>query len=227
MPKLRIVAIADTHGQHEGVRVPDGDIFIHAGDFMETGVEVKEITAFNSWLGRLPHRWKLVVAGNHDLLLQGSDFGRVLLTNAVYLENRPFELYGVNFFGSPYTPRIENWAFMEQRRGERLRRIWNQIPNRTDVLITHGPPWGVLDIFEGENCGCELLLERLAQHPVPIHIFGHIHPGHGQVHLDNTQFFNVAVLDAERNPTHTPTVIDIEMEGRNQSLMSLGPKEWR
>jgi hypothetical protein len=222
MPKVRIVAISDTHGQHEKMRVPDGDIFVHAGDFMLTGSKVREIAQFNEWLGTLPHRWKIVVGGNHDMILEGTGFG-MMLRNAVYLENARCEIYGLKFWGSPYTPEYNGWGFMLPR-GERIRRIWRGIPANTDVLITHGPPWGILDAIEGSSVGDVDLLEELAHRPIPLHIFGHIHPGYGYRALDGRHFYNVAALDENKEPTHAPVVIDVEAP---DGFMALPPKEWR
>jgi 3',5'-cyclic AMP phosphodiesterase CpdA len=65
----RIVCISDTHNFHEQIRIPDGDILIHAGDATNRGT-VEEIVFFNQWFCRLPHRHKIFVAGNHDWLFE-------------------------------------------------------------------------------------------------------------------------------------------------------------
>jgi hypothetical protein len=101
----RIVCISDTHGLHRKVTVPESDLLIHAGDFMRTGISLEEIADFNDWLGEQPHRYKIVVAGNHDLLFEMTpDNAMEHLTNAVYLENEGIVLGGVTFWGSPMTP---------------------------------------------------------------------------------------------------------------------------
>jgi predicted phosphohydrolase len=83
-----VVCLGDTHGLHRKVAVPEGDLLIHAGDFMRTGILLEEIVDFNDWLGEQPHPHKIVVAGNHDLLFETApDKARRQLTNAVYLEN--------------------------------------------------------------------------------------------------------------------------------------------
>jgi 3',5'-cyclic AMP phosphodiesterase CpdA len=88
MAKVRIICISDTHGQHAGLRVPDGDILIHAGDFMTYGNAPREIIDFNAWLGRQPHTHKIVIAGNHDRLFESHPMpARALITNGVYLED--------------------------------------------------------------------------------------------------------------------------------------------
>ena len=63
--RLRFVAISDTHNKHADLVVPPGDVLIHAGD-VTWGGTLAEVEAFNAWLGTLPHKHKIVVAGNHD-----------------------------------------------------------------------------------------------------------------------------------------------------------------
>lgn len=66
---MRLVCISDTHGLQNNFKIPDGDVLIHAGDFCNTGIE-RDVHEFAKWLDRLPHRWKAVIAGNHDWFFQ-------------------------------------------------------------------------------------------------------------------------------------------------------------
>ena len=142
MPPIRIVCISDTHGQHAKLGVPDGDVLIHAGDFMAFGDTPKEIIDFNQWLGGQPHRHKIVIAGNHDWMFERHPgAAKELLGNAIYLENSGTELAGLKIWGSPVQPEFNNWAF-NVARGAAIRRYWEMIPDSTDVLVTHGPPYG-------------------------------------------------------------------------------------
>jgi len=105
MPPVRIVCISDTHGQHAKLSVPAGDVLIHAGDFMPFGDTPKEIVDFNHWLGKQPHRFKVVIAGNHDLMFERHPgAAKELLSNAIYLENSGTELLGLKFWGSLFSP---------------------------------------------------------------------------------------------------------------------------
>jgi hypothetical protein len=145
MCAIRIVCISDTHGQHAKLSAPAGDVLVHAGDFMAFGDAPKEIVDFNHWLGKQPHRFKVVIAGNHDLMFERHPgAAKELLSNAIYLENSGTELLGLKFWGSPVQPEFNNWAF-NVARGAAIRRYWQMIPEGTDVLVTHGPPFGVLD----------------------------------------------------------------------------------
>src|SRR5205814_10654335 len=112
MPRLRIVCVSDTHGQHTKLSVPDVDVLIHAGDFMAFGDTPREIVDFTHWLGKQRHRYKIVVAGNHDLIFERHPgVARELLGNAIYLENSAAELAGLKILGSPVHPEFNNWAF--------------------------------------------------------------------------------------------------------------------
>ena len=157
MARMRIICISDTHGQHASLRVPDGDILIHAGDFMTYGNAPREIIDFNAWLGRQSHRNKIVIAGNHDRLFESHSMpARALITNGVYLEDSGIEVEGLKFWGSPVQPPFNNWAFNVQR-GAPIRRHWDKIPMWTDILVTHGPPFGILDQSRPmtDHLGCE------------------------------------------------------------------------
>jgi Icc-related predicted phosphoesterase len=210
MAKVRIVALGDTHGRHREVDVPEGDILVHTGDFMASGEDFREIIDFNFWLSEQRVETSIVIAGNHDLLLQKQRyFARSFLSNAIYLENSGYHTRGIRFWGSPYTPEFMGWAFMAER-GEAIDRYWKMIPSSTDVLVTHGPPFGYLDVYESRHVGCEMLANELKRRNISVNIFGHIHPGFGQARLGETRLYNVAIPDENKEPTHPVTVIDIE-----------------
>jgi len=162
---MKLVCISDTHSLHRRMlEIPDGDVLIHAGDCLGAGT-LDNVEDLNDWLGTLPHKHKIVIAGNHDWVFQEApDFAREALTNATYLEDSGTEIEGVRFWGSPWTPTFVDWAFMLDR-GQLLHDRWMQIPEDTDVLITHGPPKGIGDEsslgFRCQNVGCVDLLHRI------------------------------------------------------------------
>lgn len=142
---MRFVCISDTHGRHHELTLPAGDVLIHAGDFLPPGASFEAIDDFNQWLGDLPYQHKIVIAGNHDLVFETSPHqARKLLSQAIYLENSGTLIDGVHFWGCPVTPVLAEMAFAVER-GAASRKFWNQVPENTDVLITHGPPFGILD----------------------------------------------------------------------------------
>lgn len=210
---LKIVCIGDTHGYHRYLTIPDGDILIHAGDFMANGRSTKAIEDFNGWLGGLPHRHRIVIAGNHDLLFQSDPkAARAALTNATYLENFGVTVEGFRFWGCPVTPVLGHMAFAVER-GAASRKYWDRVPDDTDVLITHGPPFRVLDKNDiaGEHLGCQELTRAILRVKPRLHIFGHVHGGYGQESgPGGTHMVNCALLNGKTlNP---PIVVELAAE---------------
>lgn len=214
---MRIVCISDTHDQHEKVVVPDGDVLIHAGDHACHRTAIPESTIrFNDWLGKLPHRYKVVIAGNHDTLFEQQPYlARSLITNAVYLEDSGIDFGGLVFWGSPYTPFWDHWAF-GVRIEDNIKWHWDRIPYNTNVLITHGPPFRILDKnilgthnVEGGHAGCMQLRSRVSvlrdNNLLVLHVFGHIHEGYGRDGI----FVNASQVDERNNMKNKPIVVDI------------------
>jgi Icc-related predicted phosphoesterase len=194
---MTIVCISDSHNGHEALEVPEGDVLVHAGDFTNMG-EADEIFRFNEWLGTLPHRRKVVVAGNHDWMFElQNERARRMLTNATdYLEDSGVEIEGLLFHGSPVSPTFYDWAF-NRNRGKDIDRHWQMIPDDVDVLITHGPPFGIGDrSSRGEHAGCADLRRRIEGLPnLRLMITGHIHEGHGIRSL-HTRYREITVVNA-------------------------------
>ena len=210
---MKIVTISDTHNKHREVEVPDGDVLVVAGDFTGTGTNF-QIESFNDWLYEQPHEYKLVVAGNHDLGFEDDPYhARTYLDHCVYLQDSSIVINGIKFYGSPWQPEFCDWAF-NLPRGEKLKDRWDRIPHNTDVLITHGPPHGILDSNIApddprNNFGCEDLKHRVAEVKPTYHIFGHIHGSYGQLESDGTTYVNTCICDEEYNPTNKPHVLKI------------------
>ncbi|MCA9671312.1 MAG: metallophosphatase domain-containing protein [Myxococcales bacterium] len=202
---VRLVAISDTHGAHDRVSVPDGDILVHAGDLTGLG-ELAELHRANDFLAAQPHAHKVVIAGNHDwCFVRQPDQARAALSAARYLQDEAAEVCGLRFYGSPWQPWFLNWAF-NLPRGPQLAARWAAIPDDTDVLITHGPPRGILDrTFAEAHAGCDALLARVTQIRPLTHIFGHIHEAAGVRVRGGTTFVNASACDSGR-----AVVLDIE-----------------
>lgn len=207
---MKLVAIADTHGQHAGLReLPHGDVLIHAGDFCSHGNRESAVN-FLTWFGSQPHEHKILIAGNHDRFFEKHPthalaLVRDLAPGAFYLCDSGVQIDGINFWGSPVQPEFLNWAF-NRNRGIDIRRHWNMIPDYTNVLITHGPAHGHLDLLKpdffgnGKNdrAGCEDLRQTIDTRLTNLkaHIFGHLHYQGGQTDTVNgVQYFNVAMVD--------------------------------
>jgi predicted phosphohydrolase len=212
---MRLVCLSDTHNMHRQVDVPDGDILIHAGDCLGAGT-LEELEDLDDWFGSLPHRHKILIAGNHDWCFQNDPVSaRDRVTQAIYLQDEGITLDGIRFWGSPWTPVFFDWAFNLER-GARLAERWAQIPDETDVLITHGPPAGILDgVVSGlignhtESAGCAALMAAVARVQPPIHIFGHIHEGYGRHDSNGTLFVNASSCQANYKPLNPPIILDI------------------
>ena len=210
---MRLVCISDTHSLHWRIQdIPAGDVLIHAGDCLGAGT-LDNVVDFNDWLGTLPHKHKIVIAGNHDWIFQeAKTFAIEALTNAIYLEDSGTVIDGVNFWGSPWTPTFMDWAFMRDR-GTPINDRWEEIPIDTDVLITHGPPKGIADEvdlgFQFENVGCADLLRRVGQLSLKAHIFGHIHEGYGEYTHSDVRYINASTCTERYEPTNPPVVLDV------------------
>ncbi len=210
--KARIVVISDTHEQHGQIRVPEGDILVCAGDITING-KPAAVSEFNAWFAAQPHQYKLLIAGNHDFLFEkDNDYARSLISSSIiYLENSGCEIMGLKFWGSPVTPWFFDWAFNKQR-GEEIRRFWDEIPADIDVLVTHGPPFGILDKnARDEHTGCEELRHALKRVRPRLHIFGHIHEGYGIAEQDETTFVNACQLDYQYRLVNEPLVVTLEV----------------
>jgi Icc-related predicted phosphoesterase len=205
----KLVLISDTHNKHGRLSVPEGDFLLHAGDMSSAGRE-SEISEFNQWLGTLPHKHKILIAGNHDFLFEKNpDLARSLITNAVYLENSAVEIEGIKFWGSPYSPRFLNFAF-NSKRGAELKKHWDLIPEKTDVLIIHTPPYGILDQTAfGNHVGCKDLTEAIERVQPKVVVFGHIHEGYGMFEKNGIRYINAASLSKLHLSTNNPVEIEL------------------
>ena len=207
---MKIVCIADTHNQLSKVDVPDGDVLIIAGDVTGRG-SVYETFLFYEDVIKLPHEHKILVAGNHDWLFTERDnqYVKAIKNSLIYLEDSGCTIEGIKFWGSPWQPEFCNWAF-NLPRGEALKAKWDLIPEDTDVLITHGPPFGILDkTNREENVGCEELRKRVDAISPKFHVFGHIHNAYGTLGVGKTIFINASICTESYEPINLPIVFEV------------------
>lgn len=207
---VRIVALADTHSRHDLLKVPDGDVLIHAGDLTRTGT-LSQLTAVAAWMRELPHAEKILIAGNHDFAFErDSQRARAVFEGMTYLEDAAHTTaHGLRVWGSPWQPEFYQWAF-NLARGAPLDEKWQHIPAGLDVLVTHGPPYGYGDrVYGGARVGCEDLRRRCLEKKPRLHLYGHIHEDRGQWEEGGVRFINVTTADSEL----PPTVIDLIPSG--------------
>ena len=212
---MRIVCLSDTHTQHDQVSVPDGDVLLFSGDATGRG-RPKELIAFNRWWSKLPHAHKLFTPGNHDVSLE-TDFvvASSYLPDVQIMIDKSAVIDGIKFYLSPWTPTFLCWGFMKNR-GADIKLVWDKIPADTDVLVTHGPPQGVLDLTPaGEYAGCEELRKVVVRIMPKYHIFGHIHCGYGVQKIQSvfttteTVLANVSICTEAYDPINAPFVFDL------------------
>lgn len=219
---MRIVAVADTHLYHDELMVPEGDVFVHAGDLCRGG-ELDELAVCARWIAALPHRHKIVVAGNHDwAFVNDPERARALFAGvATYLEDEEVSIEGVRFWGSPWQPAFNDWAF-NLPRGASLAAKWALIPAGIDVLVTHGPPMGIGDRGPvAGRLGCADLRARVREVAPPLHVFGHIHQDGGvwSEGEDGVVYANVTTWECERGPT----VLDFAPAERSVASVAVPP----
>lgn len=209
---VRVVLMSDTHGDHRQVQVPDGDLLIHAGDFTLFNGSTLAIRDFNDWLGLLPHRSKVLIPGNHDSGFVDPAF-RELITEATLLINEGTVIEGLRIWGSPVTP--NDWGAFGPGTAEEREDLFSRIPQETDVLITHGPPRGILDspARQKNSQGCDRLLVAVRRVKPRLHVFGHIHQQYGTLHSDGTLFVNAALAGRDYTVTKRPIEIEIQLGG--------------
>jgi len=195
------------------VSLPDGDLLIHSGDATSVG-QIIDIVKFNQELGGIKTKYKhgiIFIPGNHDFLFErNQQLARDIMTNAKVLIDESVEIEGIKIYGSPWQPEFNNWAF-NLPRGEALKQRWSTIPDDTNILVTHGPPYGILDKCpDGSLVGCEELYKRVFElKQLKLHQFGHIHHAWGTKQIDNITFINASICTENYKPTNKPWIINI------------------
>lgn len=208
---MRFLAISDTHGKHDELQLPGADVIIHAGDISSIGRR-EEVISFLNWFAALPYPYKIFVAGNHDFYFEkhpAAEIYRLIPGNVTYLNDSGITVNGIEIWGSPITPWFHDWAFNRER-GTDIRTHWDMIPDTTDILITHGPPAGILDsTVHGMQVGCEDLLEKIQAVKPSFHIFGHIHEAYGVQKTGDTTYINASVVNEKYRINNNPVLFEL------------------
>lgn len=206
----KIVCLSDTHRRHGGLKIPEGDILIHAGDVSDQGSR-HEIYDFLRWFSQLPHRHKVFIAGNHDWLFERNPVlaSGLIPPGVTYLQDSGCEFDGLKIWGSPVTPTFFDWAFNRER-GATIEGHWQRIPLGTDVVVSHGPALGILDqTLQRKAQGCADLLKRLEEVRPRLHVCGHIHAGYGKAKLGETLMVNASICNEVYYPINAPVVVEL------------------
>jgi Icc-related predicted phosphoesterase len=212
---LKICCISDTHNKHNQITIPPCDILIHAGDATSVGLE-SEVRRFAKWFHEQPARYKIFVPGNHEdgfenALPLSKTWFQEECPDGILLIHEPIWIEGINIFGSPYTPFFHNWAF-NVLESKRLRQLWEQIPKNTNILITHGPPYGIGDytIHGQKRAGCLEMPDIINKLPdLKLHVFGHIHEGYGKYEDEGRHIsVNASICTLQYQATNSPIEVD-------------------
>lgn len=227
---MKITFLSDTHSKHDLVELPGGDVLIFSGDFMTSGYYPDEINQFTKWISKQDYKYKICIAGNHDRCCEAYPlytvkdmFEKYYDDGVRYVFNEMIEIEGLKLYGTPYQPYFCNWAFNVPDE-DKLYEIYKQIPEDLDILITHCPPYDILDKSHlprpyyhttgEEPLGSQILskvLDELGEHRPRYHIFGHIHGDGGKiVGKDGTVYINASVCDERYYPVNKITTLDIE-----------------
>lgn len=215
---MKLVITSDTHGYFP--EVPPGDVLIHCGDATARGTQTQQ-KEFVQWLSTQPHKTKLFVSGNHclfnescyidkveGLIEDGSSF------NTFYLRDNEIQVGGISFYGTPWTPKFGDWAFMYKTSKEGHEH-YSKIPEGVDVLICHGPPYGILDTClnrgtgKYHHVGSKELAYHINRVKPRLVVFGHIHHSYGTLVKDGITYINAACCTEEYEPLNPPVTIDI------------------
>lgn len=204
---VRLVILSDTHRSYTRP-IPVGDVLIHCGD---SELSKNELDA---WAADLSHRAKLSVAGNMDIALSDERKDRKSsFQHVTYLQDNEQVVSGIKFYGSPWTP--EFVGVFQLRNSADAQKVWNKVPSDADVLITHGPPAGVLDrTSRGMGVGDRDLLDLVRNVRPRVHCFGHVHESYGTLRENGTLFCNAAVFNG-----HPAIVVDLPLDKNKPAIL--------
>lgn len=218
---MRITFISDTHGLHGKLDLPGGDLIIHAGDISSMGYE-HELHRFCKWFSKVDYDNAIFIAGNHELGIEDNSVNSMNIINSYdcidYLQDDLLILgeddytSRIKIYGTPWQPEFCSWAFNLPKNSNELQEKWDKIPLNTDILITHCPPFNILDKsgepYNTPGLGCELLLNTVKKIKPKIHVFGHIHGSYGYLFKDGTHFINASVLNEQYKCVNKPISIE-------------------
>lgn len=209
---------------HDKLILPEADLLVHSGDLLNHG-HFQEIRSLVGWAEKMKQEYGEVMftPGNHDWAfaknypfgVPNPDVARLILEDAGWTvlidEQATVTHEGTDYkvYGSPWQPAFFDWAFNLPRGGEELDEKWSAIPEDTDILLTHGPPFGTLD-YTNMHTGCEVLSAHLpGLQELKLHVFGHIHEGYGHMERRGTHSVNASVVNSKYRPINAPIVVEL------------------
>jgi Icc-related predicted phosphoesterase len=184
---------------------------VHAGDISYKG-QKSEVEDFLKWFSNLKFEYKIFIAGNHDFYFEKNkpkEIQEVVPHNVIYLNDSGITIDGLHIWGSPVSPWFFNWAF-NRKRGLQIKKHWDLIPPETDLLITHGPVFGIHDsVVNGVHVGCKDLALKVKEIKPQVHLCGHIHEAYGNVKRDGIRYINASVLNERYELVQKPVLFEL------------------
>ena len=196
---MRFIAISDTHGCHRQLNLPEGDVILHAGDVCNKG-DAAQVHDFIEWFAGLDYKHKIFISGNHDIDLNQNTslITKLLPSEITFLNGTFYQVENFSIWGTP-TEEAGKTPFQEL------------LPDYVDILLTHRPPFGILDQApDGKSKGSRRLLAKVMEMKPKVHLYGHIHASYGQFQGENTYFINASNYRASaRRIVNPPVVVDL------------------
>jgi len=211
---ITVTVISDTHLRHRELNLLGGDLLIHCGDMFNLGtVDQSVLAELDAWFGVQEYDQVLCVGGNHDHALEAAlQYNPQPFRNAHHLQDATYGYKGLNLYGTPWVPNLPSHAFSLDDAG--LARAWSKIPDATDILITHTPPFGTLDKSSlGHSHGCPDLSKELQRIMPKVHCFGHVHAGAGSIRIRDTKFINASSIESGTGRVLPPISFEIAAGG--------------
>jgi len=218
---MKYVIISDTHEKEHLVKLPEGDVLIHCGDSTFRG-EFNALAKFATWMGKQDFKYRVCIWGNHEILLDSNlpnfnlQYKNIVLdlfkqNNITVLENSSTIIEGLKIYGLPQTQRFFDWGW-NVNPGPEIAKYWDAIPDDTNILISHQPPFSILDYTSRDGSqGCKELLRRIKElKHLKLHCYGHLHwDGCQMVEIDGVKFVNGAMCDDSYVINRIPIVVDL------------------
>lgn len=220
---IRFVCISDSHSQF--IPLPAGDVLLHAGDFTRKGSR-EEVWEFANYLRNQDFQYKVVIAGNHDTPFDVENYTDIiskkrnpnpcdpfatkgLLRDVIYLEDSLAVVFGYKVWGTPWTEQHVKGAFTLKGR-EKISEKWQNIPTNIDILLSHSPPYNILDrTKDNRRVGSESLASAVLRISPRLHIFGHIHESRGVFHQNSITYINASICSNRYKPIYRAYVFDL------------------
>ena len=213
---LKCCHISDTHDTFQDISmlIPEGiDIVFITGDVSYHG-KPEELLRLKEHLKKIVAKTShvIMIAGNHEKGCEADSLSWIKTMKEIgvkLLMKEAIEVEGYKIYGSPWTPYFGGWAYNYHRIAGKY--MWQDIPDDTEILLTHGPMYGILDAIHGENVGCKDLLDKVSSLSfLKYHLFGHIHETHGIEQFKGVTCINSSIMNGNYRFVNKPHFFELE-----------------